>query len=762
MSDDTKVPPVIDLPGERPEGGLRKLAAIMFTDIKGFSKRMESDEAGTMKMLEVHNRMMQESVTKHRGVVIKTIGDAFLVSFESVVDAVTCAVEAQQRFHSHNAGKLPAEKITVRIGVHLGDIILKDKDVFGDGVNIASRIQSMAEPGGVNISDSVYQQVKNKLDIHVIKLGSPQLKNIKEPVKVYQVIIVPTDRVRGKLATQFYVARTHFRRKRTKQILVTAAGMVAIGVWAWLTFGPRPALNSIAVMPFENLGPTEQEYLADGLSEEIISQLSSLSDVLVISKASSFSFKDSKLDEQAIAKQLGVRYVLKGNVRAAMDQVNVVAYLLDVSSASKVWTETYNLSKNELFQLQYEIPRQVARRFKLQFAARERATTPEVYDLYSRGLFERRKAERESNITALGYFAEALRKDSSFVPSWVALALSQLQNYEWGWDRSQRWLAAAESSCAIALRMDSTNADAYAILGRATLSRGDRQKGVELLRRAIVYDGRNYLALSQLGREYLFNLNDPGEGVSVLRRAQEIEPTNFVLASNLGIAYGMLKNYPAAVGAFRRASILNPNNDWPVQNLATVFEKMGNSDSALFYYRLAAQLNPRRPVNFQYWGELLLQMREYAKAESVLTEGSRHAEGNERILYAIGIARNRQGKLQAAREAWELGLASARDHLAKDSSSLDHAVDAALLCARLGKTTDAIGHIESALKRDSTESELLFNAARVYAILGDKERMLETFRKARSKNPEYDANYPLVVIDFERYKNDPEFVAIAR
>lgn len=741
--------------------GVRKLAAIMFTDMKDFSKKMQANETLMLRILEEHNRIMHQTVQRYRGTVIKTIGDAFLVSFESVVDAVSCAMEVQANFQEYNRDKSSSEKIIVRIGVHLGDVIVKGNDVFGDGVNIASRVQSTAEPGGLNITESVYQQVKNKLDVHVVKLGAPQLKGIKEAIKVYQVILMPETKRRGKFATNLYVMKTLLKRRRSRRILGTSLLVAIVGAWIWLTYFSVPTIKSIAVLPFENLGSAVPEYVVDGLSEEIIAQLSKIPDILVISKASSFSFRNSKLDDRNIAEQLGVQLLLKGNIRHILGQVRVYAYLIEPISGERAWEEDYSLSQHELFYLQHQIPRHIAERFKLQFAAKFVQSSPEVYDLYSRGLFERAKLIRENNFAAVGYFSEAMNKDSHFVPAIIGLAKSYYLNYEWGWDKSEQNLLLAEQSCRKVLRLDTTNAEATAIMGRIEINKGNRETGIQLLHKALQYDARNETALTWLGREYLFNLNDPPTGIALLQRAFESDPTNFVLAGNIGIGYGMLKNYHSAIETFRQAMRLNPQNDYPQRNLAIAFEKLGLYDSSLFYYSKAVEKNPIRAENYLYWGELLLSLNKNAQAESVLTAGRRHTSGDYRILYALGVAYSRLGNQFEADRVWREGLGTAQSNWEQQPSS-EPLSYIALMNARLRSEKSALKAVQLALQHDSTDSEVVFNTARVYAILGKRKEMLFFYKKARLMNPEYDLDYLTTALDFENFRNDTELRAIAQ
>jgi len=733
----------------------------MFTDMKDFSKKMQSDEMLMLRILDEHNRIMHQTVQTHRGHVVKMIGDAFLVLFESVVDAVSCAMEAQAKFLEYNKDKPSNEKIIVRMGLHLGDVVVKDNDVFGDGVNIASRVQSIAEPGGINITESVYEQVKNKLHIRVVKFGVPQLKGIKQPIKIYQVILIPDAKQRGRLATNLYVMKTLLARKRSRQVFGAFLLFTLIGVWMWSTYFSIPTIKSIAVIPFETLG-SAQEYLADGLSEEIIAQLSKIPDILVISKASSFSFKGTGLDDRVIAKQLGVQYLLKGIISTAAEQIGVDVYLLEPSTGERVWTESFTVGPRELFKLHYEIPRQIARRFKLQLTMKTERTSPEVYDLYSRGLFERDKLTRENTYVAIGYFREALKKDSAFLPARVALAKAQLLSVVYRWDEGEETLASIEQQCGQILRLDSMNAEAYAMFGAVHLIRGNRERGVTLLKTALLHEPRNITSLTLLGREYLFNFNDPATGVFYLQRAVESDPRNFVLNSNLGVAFAMLKNYTEAIKAFRQASLLNPMHDFPLSNLGSAFERTGQYDSAIVCYQRAIDINPLRENNYVFLGELLLSQGKYARAESVFTAGVQKAMSVLRLKYDLGVAVAQQGEYDRALEIWSEAMKRVRKEIDQPHPRAEDVSYAALLSARLKNETLAFEFIRRAIELDSSDSEVLFNAARVYAVLGKKNQMLEMFRKARSKNPEYDAAYLATAVDFEKFRDDPELLALAR
>jgi adenylate cyclase len=745
-----------------PPGGVRRQAAIMFTDIKDFARRAQTDELQALRMLEEHNRIMARAVAGHGGVVVKTLGDAFLVTFDDAVGAAKCGVAVQQEFHDYNAMREPGDQIIVRIGIHYGDVIVKDNDVFGDGVNVASRIQSIAEPGGINITEGVRQVLPADWPLRVLDLGVPQLKNISKPVRVYQIVVIPSGRPRGPLYTRFYVLRTFLARRRSKQVLTFFALLLIAAAAVVIVSSRAPVVSSLAILPFEYLGPSAQEYVADALTEELISEASRVQSLLVISRGSAFQFKGSALDDQAIGNELGVRYLLRGSVRRADDGgLVVVASLHDDRTAKRVWTEEYSLRPTEYTRLQSEIPRLIVGRMVLQLPGTARQTLPDVYDAYARGLYEAKRLTREGNVAALSYFHESLAKDEHFIPARVALAKTQLLNVDWGWDRSAAWLDSAEQNATRVMARDSSVAEALAILGKVKIGKGDRERGMDLLQRALRFDSRNSTALTALAREHMFTLNDPAAGISYYQRARETDPTNFVLASNIGIGYGMLKNYPAAIEAFRRAAALNKNHFFPLQKLAIAFERAGRMDSALFYYRMAAQRDPLQEETHLYWGELLVSLGRSVEATEVLDAFKGGGQPSYRILYLKGVASSEAGQPGSARVCWNDGLTSARTALKDDPSCLECRWYTALLLARLGRSADAIAAVTETLHRDSSDSDVLFNVARVYAVLGRREAMLSFFKQARSRNAEFDTDFLATAIDFKRYRGDPALLSLA-
>src|SRR5712692_1625536 len=389
----------------------RRLAAIMFTDIVGFSRQMGSNEAHTLRLLTVHNQVIQQAVATHHGHVIKTVGDAFLVDFPSVVHAVQCAQGIHAQFRAHNAEKDKVEQIHVRIGIHLGDIVQRDGDVFGDGVNIASRLQALAEPDTICISDMVHRDVAQKVPLGtVVSLGRPQLKNITQRFRVYALL---PEKPKG-LRQHLQVQRLKLSRRVGTAHRVAAVVLLIAGTSVTVHYLSRPPLSpqssalvtqaapalplpdkpSIVVLPFVNMSKDpDQDYFSDGLAEDLTSDLSQLSSLFVISRNSAFTYKGKAANVQDIGKELGVRYVLEGSVQKASDQVRIVAQLVDTTTDAHVWSERYDRPFTDIFALQDEIVQKIVTTLRLQLTleeqgwiVRKHTDNLEAYDSLLRGL----------------------------------------------------------------------------------------------------------------------------------------------------------------------------------------------------------------------------------------------------------------------------------------------------------------------------------------------------------------------------------------
>src|SRR5437868_2744507 len=356
----------------------RKLAAILAADVAGYSRLMGTDEEGTLAQLKAHRRaLVDPKIREHRGTIIKTTGDGMLVEFSSVVDAVRCAVEVQRGMGERNAGVPQAKRIEFRIGINVGDIIHDDKDIFGDGVNVAARLEALAEPGGICVSQGVRDPVRDKLGFTFEEMGEQTVKNIARPI--------PTFRVRFEGAERPDRATAAFRRPRHHNVVaasaiglaaVCAIAAIAVAVWPHRASPPTPAQPvaavasaplplpdkpSIAVLPFINIGgDAKQERLADGLTEDVITDLSRYRDLFVIARNSVFTYKGKAVNIQQAGRELGVRYVLEGSIQTSGDRVRVTAQLIEAATDSHAWSEQYDRGLNEIFDVQHEVTQKIA------------------------------------------------------------------------------------------------------------------------------------------------------------------------------------------------------------------------------------------------------------------------------------------------------------------------------------------------------------------------------------------------------------------
>jgi adenylate cyclase len=365
----------------------RRLAAILAADVAGYSRLMGADEEGTLERLKaLRHELLDPKIAEHHGRIVKTTGDGLLVEFASVVDAVRCAVAVQQAMPERNAGVATDNRIELRIGINLGDVIVEGDDLYGDGVNIAARIEALADAGGVFVSNTVHDQVRDRLPFLFEDLGEQQVKNIARPVRVYRVAIRPSrpPPTPPSPASGGGLGRGHAGERSARGARVGAAEPAL----------PLPDKPSIAVLPFANLsGDPEQEYFADGMVEKIITALSRIRWLFVIARNSSFTYKGQAVDVKQVGRELGVRYVLEGSVRKGGNRVRITAQLIDAASGAHLWADRFDGALEEVFELQDEVAIKVAGVIEPTLQANEVRRSSErapqdqtAYDLYLRAL----------------------------------------------------------------------------------------------------------------------------------------------------------------------------------------------------------------------------------------------------------------------------------------------------------------------------------------------------------------------------------------
>ena len=584
----------------------RRLAAIMFTDIVGFSRQMGADEARTLRLLDLHNQIIQQAVAEHHGTVIKTVGDAFLVDFPSVVHAVQCAQQIQALFRTHNTGKETAEQIHVRIGIHLGDIVQKSGDVFGDGVNIAARLQALAAPDTICFSHKVYEEVEKKLALNtVVLLGRPPLKNIAHRFQVYALLPEKPTGFRHRLRVQ-QLKFTQWRRPlQVAALLVMLTGAGLIGRYFYLPSSsglPLPDKPSIVVLPFANMsGDTGQEYFSDGITEELTASLSRLSSLFVVSRNSAFFYKGKGVRLRDLSQELGVQYVMEASVRKAAGQVRITAQLIDATADRHLWSERYDRPLTDIFALQDEIVQQIVTTLKLQITLREQGTLVrkttdnlEAYDYYLRGVEAVNRYTKEANAQARQMFEKALELDPQYAQAYALLGFTYFSEWVWQWNPDPQNLERAFTWAQQAVALDDTLPQVHDTLGLIYQYKKQFEPAKAEFERAIALDPNLTDAYVHLGTVLLV-AGQLEEAVRLMEKGIRLNPRQPrpIQLNFLGLAYMGLGRHEEGITTLKRALSLDPNLLFAHVNLAVTYSALGREEEARTEVATVRRLNPQ-------------------------------------------------------------------------------------------------------------------------------------------------------------------------
>jgi adenylate cyclase len=528
----------------------RRLAAILAADVAGYSRLMGVDEEGTLAALKGYRReIIDPKIAEHRGRIVKTTGDGALVEFASAVDAVRCAMEIQRAMTERNAEISEERRVEFRIGINIGDIIIDEGDIYGDGVNIAARLETLASPGAICLSDNAYQQIKGKLSLDVNDMGEQPLKNIASPVRVYRV----------QLSGEALTARTAL---------------------------PIPDKPSIVVLPFDNLSAEpDQGYLADGFVEAITAALSHIRSFFVIARNSAFTYKGRATNVRAIGRELGVAYLLEGSVQKSGNRLRITVQLVETEGGAHVWSSQYDGTLDDIFNLQDRITEQVAgalqpsiRIAEIERSRRKRPQDLGAYDYTMRAMPHVWTLENEESAKALELLDKALALDPKYP---LALALA-------GWCHAQRavynWADDIAESQALARTLAERAAELsgddpliLAVLGAVHTIVGNFGTARVLLERALALDTNAAWAWSRLG--YLESLSErPARAIENFERAlrlSPLDPMNFNTVVGMGFARQAGQEYDKAVALYRRALEERPHAAWIYRYLASALSDAG-------------------------------------------------------------------------------------------------------------------------------------------------------------------------------------------
>jgi TolB-like protein len=569
----------------------RKLAAILAADIAGFSRLMGLDEAGTAKALREHREAIDPILAGHGGRVFKTTGDGVLVEFPSIVAAVECAVAVQKLMAERNADVPEDGRMLFRMGINLGDVLIEGEDILGDGVNVAARLEAIAQPGSISISDAAYQQVRDKLNMNFEDAGEHQLKNISRPVRMYRV----------RLDRSF---------AQVKPAL------------------PLPDKPSIAVLPFQNMsGDPEQEYFADGVVEEIITALTRFRQLFVIARNSTFTYKGRAVDVKQVGRELGVRYVLEGSVRKVANRVRITGQLIDASSGAHLWADRFEGALEDIFDLQDRVTESVVgaiapklEQVEIERARRKPTESLDAYDYYLRGMASFHQTSQASISEALDLFYKAIEFDADYAAAYGMAA--------WCYNRrkSSRWVtdpvketSETERLARRAVELGREDAVALCAAGHAlAYVVGDLEQGATFLDRAVALNPNLSIALSLNGWARLW-LGELDTAIDLQARAMRVSPRDpqiFLMESATALAHLCAGRYDEASSWARRAFSDQPNYIASLAASAASDAYTGRLEEARKAIGCIRQLDPtlcisnlktwtplRRPEHFGRWAE---------------------------------------------------------------------------------------------------------------------------------------------------------------
>jgi len=546
-----------------------RLAAVLAADMVGYSRLMEADERGTLSRLRAHRiELIDPAIAKNQGRIIKTTGDGMLVEFQSVANAVRCAVEVQQRMRRRNADVQDDRRIEFRIGINLGDIIFEEGDIYGDGVNIASRVEQLADAGGICVTAAVYGQVDGRVDAAFEDLGEKLLKNISRPVRIYRVAMANPE----------------------------SASADARGPAAPAAAVVKP---TIAVLPFTNMsGDPEQEFFVDGLTEDILTELSRRRELFVISRNSTFVYKGQAANLREVAQKLGARFVVEGSVRKAGDRLRVTVQLIDTTSDAHIWAERYDRKLDDVFAIQDEITAAIVATLpgRLEAAQTDRVvrmkpSSMAAYECVLAAKVLHHRSSREDNTEALKLIDRALQLDPDYAHAhaWRGCILGQAWGYNWVKDKDATF---NEVTFALsrAMALDDNDADVHRILAAVAIVQNDLSRARYHQDRALALNPNYDLVVVQMGELFTW-LGQSDEGVEWIRKAMKLNPHHPArFWSHLGRAQFVGRHYAQAIEAFTR--LTSPDSQAHAF-LAASYGWLGDRTAASAHVKRIGELDPQ-------------------------------------------------------------------------------------------------------------------------------------------------------------------------
>jgi len=611
------------------EGFKRKLTAILSADAVGYSRLMGDDEEATIRTLTEYRETITTQVKQHNGRVVDSPGDNVLAEFASVVDAARCAVETQKQIAERNADLPENRRMLFRIGLNLGDIVDEGNRIYGDGVNIAARLESLAEAGGICISGTAFDQVKGKLEVGYKYLGEQNVKNIKHPVRIYKMLLEAD--AAGKIIGE---KKSRLGQRKWAALAVSAILILLAGAFTIWNFYLRPSAveltseekaaaalpekPSIAVLPFDNMsGDADQEYLADGITENIITALSKIPEMLVIARNSVFTYKDKPIKIQQVGQDLGVRFVLEGSIRKANNRVRVTGQLIDAATGYHLWAEQYDRSLEDLFAVQDEITMHIASALQVELTDGEQAQVRHrstnnlqawAYAVKGYSLYER--ITKDDNAKARELFEKAIEFDPDYAWAWTMLGYVYFIDTRYGWHGPREESYKKSLECAQkALEIDKSIPDVHALMGVLHVWRKEHDEAIASAEKAIALGSNSAENHAELGMLYRFDGRFE-DSIRMTEKAIRLHPyyPDWYLY-NLEYSYYYLGQHEKAIDLAKKHLKLiesrgGTDTFWQHLILAQNYIRLGQDKEARYHATEALKKNPEYTFKWEREGSM--------------------------------------------------------------------------------------------------------------------------------------------------------------
>jgi len=658
----------------------RRLSAIFSADVEGYSRLMRDDEEATVQTITSYRTAMTHLIQEYRGRVVDSPGDNILAEFTSVVDAVNCGVEIQRELAERNTNLPENRRMQFRIGINLGDVLQEGDRIYGDGVNIAARIESLAEAGGISISGTVYDAIENKIGLEYEYLGEQEVKSIDKPVRVYRVISYPGAAAHRVVKAKRAVGKTW----RNVVVAIAAVLILGAGVLAAWHFYLRPAPPpaevaseqtpapespqetpppvsdepSIAVLPFANIsGDPKEDYLSDGITEQIITALSKIPRMLVIARNSVFTYKGKPVKVQQVSEELGVRYVVEGSVQKSGDKLRITAQLIDAKTGNHLWSERYDRDLKDLFELQDDITKNVITALQVKLTQGDTAriygkgtANLEAHLKTMKGISYVRRHTKDDNGIAQRLYGEAIALDPNYANAYVLLAWTYHNEPFFGWTKTPaKSYEKAVELANKALSLDEQSVGAYMVLANVYAQTGQFEKAMAAQKKALSLDPANSIINALYGFS-LYKLGRFKEAIKFFKKAirTDPKPPSWYLQP-LGLSYFMMGQNEEAIAVFKKLVSREPKKAAAHALLGAAFIASGKPEEAVGMLEKALSLNPNPPG--WYSGRLSVARLGIGQPEEAITllrEALSRDPENAEVCQWLSVALTFEGKYEEA------------------------------------------------------------------------------------------------------------------